>query len=134
VPTEEDQPSEESEEPNKWVLQDLRKIVLYLTQSILDRVSPSESEIAKQFIQVCVDKFGDAKVREFMEIQLMHHNEVYIRFLDWFEGKFHMVERQESEKKELKEQEAPKFSVGKLNMPPIDTQKAQTMQNNQIKE
>ena len=34
------------------------------------------SENARHFMRKCVQKFGVEKVKEFMELQLLHHNEL----------------------------------------------------------
>ena len=50
---------------------DLRKIIFYLTMSVLDKSLPT-AEYARSLVRNCVAKFGTEKVKEFMEIQLMH--------------------------------------------------------------
>ena len=64
---------------------DLRKIVLYITLAVLDRQSES-SQIARDFLKRCLNKFGKEKIKEFMEIQLMHHNELSLQLLDWLDS------------------------------------------------
>lgn len=66
---------------------DLRKIVLYMTLSVLDKKLAS-SEASRDFLKKCVNKFGAEKVKEFMEIQLMHHNELSLQLLDWLDTSF----------------------------------------------
>jgi len=36
----------------------------------------------------CVQKFSSDKIKEFMEIQLIHANELYMKFLNFFEKTF----------------------------------------------
>ena len=68
------------------MVSDLRKIVLYITLSIVNR-QVSSCQNSRDFLQKCVQKFGLEKVKEFMEIQLMHHNELSLQLLDWLDGK-----------------------------------------------
>ena len=56
-------------------MSDLRKIVFYLTVSVLDREVQSSLH-ARGFLKKVVGKFGLERVKEFMEIQLMHHSEL----------------------------------------------------------
>ena len=58
-----------------------------MTLSVLDRKLAS-SQASKDFLKKCVNKFGSEKVKEFMEIQLMHHNELSLQLLDWLDSKF----------------------------------------------
>ena len=69
------------------MVSDLRKIVLYMTLSVLDRKLQS-SQSSRDFLRKCVSKFGSEKVKEFMEIQLMHHNELSLQLLDWMDTEF----------------------------------------------
>ena len=69
------------------MVSDLRKIVLYLTLSVLDRKLQS-SQNSRDFLRKCVGKFSSEKVKEFMEIQLMHHNELSLQLLDWMDTEF----------------------------------------------
>lgn len=62
---------------NKWAIEDFRKIALLLSKHIRETV------VQDFFIQA-VEKFGDKKVKEFMEIQLMHSPTEFNLFLDWF--------------------------------------------------
>lgn len=66
-------------------MSDLRKIVLYITLSVLDRKVES-SDVSRQFLKRCLAKFGHERVKEFMEIQLMHHNELSLQLLDWLDS------------------------------------------------
>ena len=74
-------------EDDEWLVSDLRKIVLYLTLSILDKKVAS-SQVARDMIKKCIGKFGSEKVKEFMEIQLMHHNELSLQLLDWLDNEY----------------------------------------------
>ena len=65
----------EAEDDEEWLVSDLRKIVLYLTLAVLDRKLAS-SHAPRDFMRKCVSKFGIETVKEFMEIQLMHNNEL----------------------------------------------------------
>lgn len=65
----------------------MRKIILYTTLSTLDKIM-SSSGVAREFLKKCVHKFGLEKVKEFMEIQLMHHNELSLKLLDWLDSQF----------------------------------------------
>ena len=38
--------------------------------------------IILNFLDMCVDKFGAQKVRDFMEIQLIHENNLLLKFID----------------------------------------------------
>lgn len=40
------------------------------------------------FMDGLVDQFGYSKVRDFMEIQLIHENDLVIKFLDKFDQKY----------------------------------------------
>ncbi len=42
-----------------------------------------------EFLDLCEDKFGAERVRDFMEIQLLHHNDILIKFLDLFNEKYY---------------------------------------------
>ena len=50
----------------KWVIEDFRKLALLLAKNLI-------SDSVTDFFTQSVDKFGITKVREFMEIQLMHN-------------------------------------------------------------
>ena len=65
----------EAGDDEEWLVTDLRKIVLYLTLAVLDRKLAS-SQAPRDFMRKCVSKFGKESVKEFMEIQLMHNNEL----------------------------------------------------------
>ena len=50
----------------KWVIEDFRKLALLLAKNLI-------SDSVTDFFTQSVDKFGITKVRDFMEIQLMHN-------------------------------------------------------------
>ena len=61
--------------------------MLYFTLSVLDKKLAS-SQVSRLFLRKCVTKFGLESVKEFMEIQLMHHNELSLQLLDWLDSEF----------------------------------------------
>lgn len=75
----------EPEDEDDWLVSDLRKIVFYLTVSVLDH-KVSSSQNARTFLKKIVDRFGLERVKEFMEIQLMHHSELSLQLLDWLDS------------------------------------------------
>ena len=70
-----------------WLVTDLRKIVLYITLSVLDK-KIAQCQVSRLFIKRCSHKFGVEKLKEFMEIQLLHHNELSLKLLDWIDMLF----------------------------------------------
>ena len=66
---------------------DLRKIIFYLTISVLEK-QLKITENSRVLVRNCVVKFGSTKVKEFIEIQLMHQNELSLKLLDWFDTEF----------------------------------------------
>ena len=62
---------------NKWSIEDFRKIALNLAKHIRESV-------IQHFFEQAVEKFGSKKIKEFMEIQLMHSPHEFNTFLDWF--------------------------------------------------
>jgi hypothetical protein len=50
----------------KWSIDDFRKIAILLAKNHKD-------EQVAEFFNQAVENFGNRKIREFMEIQLMHH-------------------------------------------------------------
>ena len=91
--------AQSEEETEDWLISDLRKIIINVTFSTLDKHDPS-SENVRTFLRKCVSKFGVDKVKEFMEIQLMHHNELSLKLLDWLESEFEtriMQDRQQQD-------------------------------------
>ncbi len=67
--------ADEANEVDDWLISDLRKIIIYITISALDK-KVSTSDTGTDFLKNCVAKFAIEKVKEFMEIQLMHNNEL----------------------------------------------------------
>ena len=61
--------------------------MIYITISALDK-NMASSDIGRDFLKSCVAKFGIEKVKEFMEIQLMHNNELSLQLLDWLDSEF----------------------------------------------
>ena len=53
------------------MISDLRKIIFYVTMSVLDNQIPV-AEQSRSLVKSCVAKFGKEPVKEFMEIQLMY--------------------------------------------------------------
>ena len=64
-------PEEKDEGQEDWMITDLRKIVLYLTCSVVNKTEES-TQVSKLLLRKCVDKFGHDRIKEFFEIQLMH--------------------------------------------------------------
>jgi len=95
---------------------DLRKIVLYITLSVLDRQLPS-SEVSRQFLKKCLNKFGHEKVKEFMEIQLMHHNELSLQLLDWLDSKSSCESRTASKLQAAYDEES---AENRIRLPKVD--------------
>ena len=68
----------------EWQISDLRKIVLFLAQSVCELDSTNENGTPSfTILTQCIDLFGTEKVKEFTEIQLMHHNDLSENFLKW---------------------------------------------------
>jgi len=49
-------------------------------------------EVVRDFIQTSCDKFGPKKIKDFMEIQLMHNINEYNQFISWFSLKYRLQE------------------------------------------
>lgn len=64
-----------------WSIEDFRKLALNLAKSL-------KTETVSEFFKQAVDKCGRAKVRDFMEIQLMHNQNEYNIFIQWFNNNF----------------------------------------------
>ena len=79
--------AENNTEDDEWLVTDLRKIVLYITLSVLDK-KITICQVSRTFLKRCSQKFGVEKVKEFMEIQLLHHNELSLKLLDWLDMLF----------------------------------------------
>jgi len=65
----------------KWAIEDFRKLALLLSKNLRE-------EPVIDFFMQSVEKFGINKVRDFMEIQLMHNQTEYNIFIHWFNLKF----------------------------------------------
>jgi hypothetical protein len=50
----------------KWAIEDFRKLALLLSKNLI-------SDSVTEFFNKAVEIFGRGKVRDFMEIQLMHN-------------------------------------------------------------
>jgi len=70
----------------KWRLSDLRKIALFICESVSNQRNKLVVELCKKFIKHCVERESQEKVLEFMEIQLMQSKDVFISFSDWFQS------------------------------------------------
>ena len=71
----------------EWLISDLRKIIFYVTSSVLDN-SMSLTENSRNLVRNCVAKYGTEPVKEFMEIQCMYQKELSLKLLDWFDREF----------------------------------------------
>lgn len=85
--------AEDQKDTASWVIEDFRKAAPMIA-SILVKGKNSEEHQDRattilKFIDVCVDRFGAQKFRDFIEIQLMHDNETCLKFLDIFNEKYH---------------------------------------------
>lgn len=67
----------------KWAIEDFRKLALPLAKNKLH-------DVVLEFFTLAVEKFGKVKVRDFMEIQLMHNQNDYNNFIAWYSIKFRM--------------------------------------------
>ena len=122
-----DKEAQESQSPindDDWMVTDLRKIIFYLTISILDK-QLKIAENSRTLVRNCVVKFGSAKVKEFMEIQLMHQNELSLKLLDWFDNEFEYKKAltgvpYEKEEEKVKIQ-MPKVPLDQLNRKPSES-------------
>lgn len=74
----------------QWILDDFRKVANLIASNILRSIDLNldDVELGMKFIDIAVNKFSAKKVRDFMEIQLIHDNDVLIRFLDFFDSKY----------------------------------------------
>ena len=108
--------SAEGDEDDEWLVSDLRKIVFYLTVSVLDK-KVSSSQNARNFLKKVVKKFSLERVKEFMEIQLMHHSELSLQLLDWLESEFENRVKQTSA--QVSRKPAPEASIENLNVAPM---------------
>lgn len=81
---------DENVDKQQWNLEDFRKVSIMLAENIItsSNLRLENQEMSTKFIDLAVTKFSAKKVRDFMEIQLIHENDVLIRFLDIFDGKY----------------------------------------------
>lgn len=63
-------------EDEEWEIQDLRKIAFPLAYAVLDSKSAGH-QVCKDFVKKTIEKIGEGKIREFMEIQLIHQPSLY---------------------------------------------------------
>ena len=87
----------------------MRKIVLFLTYSVLERGNENQNDVSRLFLKKAVAKCGLEKVKEFFEIQLMHQNELSLKFLDYIDGM-----QKNDEQEEEKGLNMPKINIDKL--------------------
>jgi hypothetical protein len=66
------------------VLEDFRKIAVHIAGLFMLKET---SESVEQFVELAVQKSGVQRLRDFMEIQLMHYSTEYHHFMKWFDGK-----------------------------------------------
>ena len=85
--TEAAESSQAAKVDGEWLISDLRKIIFYVTSSVLD-TSMSITEISRNLVRNCVAKYGTEPVKEFMEIQCMYQKELSLKLLDWFDREF----------------------------------------------
>lgn len=73
-----------------WTLEDFRKVASLLAHAVIRQGGSNASAIDAiwKFIELAVQRFSPKKVRDFMEIQLIHENDLLIRFLDAFDSKY----------------------------------------------
>jgi len=64
-------------QPNDWRLSDLRKVALLICESVLNSKSTAKA-VCSSFLTQTVEKDTKEKVLEFMEIQLMHSNDLFL--------------------------------------------------------
>lgn len=77
----------------------------------------SSSQNARNFLKKVVHKFSLERVKEFMEIQLMHHSELSLQLLDWLESEFENRVKQSSAQASRKPN--PEASIDNLNVAPM---------------
>jgi hypothetical protein len=79
-----------------WRLDDVRKMALVLASGAVSRNEDCR-ELVMKFLDTAVDKFGAAKLKKFMEAQLLHENQLAMKFVDFFEEKYGFALRHEAE-------------------------------------
>ena len=66
---------------------DLRKVAIPLCEGLLNQKSKAKA-LCSSFLNQLVEREGKEKVVEFMEIQLMHSNDLLVQFLDFFNQRY----------------------------------------------
>ena len=111
----------------EWLISDLRKVIFYVTSSVLD-TQMTITENSRNLVRNCVAKYGTEPVKEFMEIQLLYQKELSLKLLDWFDREF-TAPGQDAKKKESLPI-IPKFNIEKINEkkpePSLDPVKSST--------
>ena len=121
----------EDQDEDDWMVTDLRKIVLYMTLSVLDKKLAS-SQASRDFLKKCVNKFSAAKVKEFMEIQLMHHNELSLQLLDWLDSSFESrIKQTESSMPNVVRPESGDSGYNRVKLPKVNLEEMKTRNNQQ---
>jgi hypothetical protein len=73
---------------SNWQLEDFKKLAPQIAKSYVQtsRLLSNESGITHEFFKDSVTKFSSKKVRDFMETQLIHDNNLLLNFLDKFDA------------------------------------------------
>jgi hypothetical protein len=73
---------------SNWQLEDFKKLAPQIAKNYVQtsRLLSNESSITHEFFKESVSKFGSKKVRDFMETQLIHDNQLLLNFLDKFDA------------------------------------------------
>ena len=59
--------SQAAKADGEWLISDLRKVIFYVTSSVLD-TQMTITENSRNLVRNCVAKYGTEPVKEFMEI------------------------------------------------------------------
>ena len=59
------------------------------------------------------------RVKEFMEIQLMHHSELSLQLIDWLESEFESRVKQPPASQRSNRPQQPEASIDNLNVAPM---------------
>jgi hypothetical protein len=85
--------AEDQNDSASWALEDFRKAAPMIANILVKGKTSEEQQMRAstilKFIDVCVDRFGARKFRDFMEIQLIHDNDTCLQFLDIFNENYH---------------------------------------------
>lgn len=73
---------------SNWQLEDFKKLAPQVALNYVhtSRLLSNETSITHDFFKEAVSKFTSKKVRDFMEIQLIHDNMLLLNFLDKFDA------------------------------------------------